>query len=181
IARNTLSEVTEQITMEKQYESYEYVTATLEKHNITTLLNELTFDFPESHFNEFYGNLLDLLKPSNAKPIHRSSFEQQNEVYSMHKQIKALDTQNYISLFEENSLLLEKSQELRKTIELNDTSSEFKELLERIEERNRRLESIKLRSEQIISEVEKINDLINTKESMLYKINDRIREYYKSE
>ena len=99
----------------------------------------------------------------------------------MHKKIQSINAQHYVELFDENAVLLEKSQELRKAIDLNDNSSEFKELLERIEESNRRLEQIKMISEKQEDEMNEINEQIKHKEIALIKLNDRIREYYKSE
>ncbi|MCJ8014177.1 DNA sulfur modification protein DndD [Paenibacillus sp. KQZ6P-2] len=185
IVRETLSQVAEQIAVEKHYDSYEYVAATLEKDHLFQLVKDLTqssnFNFSDQQMEGFHSGLMDLLRPTNAGTLHRSSFEQQNEIYMMHKRIQSLDAQKYIELFDENAVLLEESQELRKAIDLNDTSSEFKELLQRIEERNRRLEQIRIQSEQNAAEVEEINEQIKVKDATLNKINDKIREYYKSE
>lgn len=185
ISRDILAEVAEQVGVEKQNESFEYVAATLDKNALSELLKDLpqssNFIDSDQHLDELYTGLINLLKPENARTLHRSSFEQQNEIYTVHKQILSTEPKKYIELFDENSALLEESQELRKAIDLNDTSSEFRELLQRIEERNRRLEQIKIQSEQIFMEIDKINEQIKAKEAALNKINDKIREYYKSE
>lgn len=185
IARETLAKVTEQIANEKQYNSYEFMTGAVKKDHLSHLLNDLTksshFNFSDQQIEDFHKGLMNLIKPSNDRVLHRSSFEQQNEIYTMHKRIESLNAQHYIDLFNENAALLEKSQELRKAIDLNDSSSEFKELLQRIEERNRRLEQIKILSEKQVADIEGITDQIKLKEAELIKLNDKIREYYKSE
>ncbi|MCM3001279.1 DNA sulfur modification protein DndD [Paenibacillus cellulositrophicus] len=185
IARETLAKVAEQIASEKNYDSFEYVKTTLKKNHLSHLLSNLlqssNSNFSDQQVESFHKGLLDLLKPSKTEVFHRSSFEQQNEIYSMHKKIQSINAQHYIELFDENAVLLEKSQELRKAIDLNDNSSEFKELLERIEKRHRKLEQIKIISEKQLDEINEINEQIKLKEIDLNKLNDKIREYYKSE
>lgn len=157
----------------------------MKKDHLSQLLNSLTpssdLNLSDQQVESLHSGLLDLIKPSITEVFHRSSFEQQNEVYSMHKKIQSINAQHYVELFDENAVLLEKSQELRKAIDLNDNSSEFKELLERIEDSNRRLEQIKMISEKQEDEMNEINEQIKHKEIALIKLNDRIREYYKSE
>lgn len=185
IARETLAKVTDQIAKEKDYDSFEYINTTLKKDHLSQLLSSLTpssdLNLSDQQVESLHSGLLDLIKPSITEVFHRSSFEQQNEVYSMHKKIQSINAQHYVELFDENAVLLEQSQELRKAIDLNDNSSEFKELLERIEESNRRLEQIKMISEKQEDEINEINEQIKHKEIALIKLNDRIREYYKSE
>ncbi|MFI2859245.1 DNA sulfur modification protein DndD [Paenibacillus sp. JSM ZJ436] len=183
IARETLEKVSNQIAREKDYDSFEYISTNLKKNHLSQLLSSLSrssdLNFSDQQVERFHKDLLNLFKPSITEVFHRSSFEQQNEVYTMHKKIQSINAQHYVELFDENTALLEKSQKLRKAIALNDNSSEFKELLERIEESNRRLEQVKMISEKLDEEMNEIDEQIKLKEIGLTKLNDKIREYYK--
>lgn len=185
IARETLGQVANQIFEEKQMDSYEFVATTLEKDSLRQLMSGLHHDTVDNLDNidieNLYQGILEIIKPSNIQALHRASFEQQSEIHNLNKQIKSTEITHYLNLFDENAKLLEESQELRKAIELNDESSEFKELLNRIEERTREVEQLKLLIEQNSSDILILQDNIKLKETASYKIDEKIREYHKTE
>lgn len=185
IARNQLEEVDRQLRIEKQYESFEFVASALEKNKLDQLVNNLQSDIGSREFrldiNQLYVGILEMLQPEEAQLIHRASFEQQSEIHSLFKQIKSLEVSNYIALFDENAKLLEETQELRKTIEKNDQSSEFKDLLENIEVKTQRVEQLKLLTEQYQNEIHMLIENIQTKEAFANKLREKINEYHKGE
>ncbi|MFD1175366.1 DNA sulfur modification protein DndD [Paenibacillus puldeungensis] len=185
IARNQLEEVDRQLQIEKQYESFEFVASALEKNKLDQLVNNLQSNVGamESRLdiNQLYDGILEMLQPEEAQLIHRASFEQQSEIHSLFKQVKSLMASNYIALFDENAKLLEETQELRKAIEKNDQSSEFKVLLENIEVKTQRVEQLKLLTEQYQNEIQTLSELIQTKEALANKLREKINEYHKGE
>ncbi|MGE7827625.1 DNA sulfur modification protein DndD [Paenibacillus sp. NPDC093718] len=185
IARNQLEEVDRQLRVEKQYESFEFVAAALEKNKLVQLVNSLQSDSgslkSKLDVNQLYEGILEMLQPEEAQLIHRASFEHQSEIHSLFKQITSLKVLNYIALFDENAKLLEETQELRKAIEKNDSSSEFKDLLENIELKTKRVEQLKILTEQYQNEIQILTENIQTKETFANKTREKIKEYHKGE
>ncbi|GJM75263.1 hypothetical protein HMSSN036_74790 [Paenibacillus macerans] len=131
--------------------------------------------------NQLYYGILEMLRPEEAQLFHRASFEQQSEIHSLFKQVRSLEVSNYIALFDENAKLLEETQELRKAIEKNDQSSEFKDILENIEVKTQRVEQLKLLAEQYQNEIQTLSENIQTKEAFANKLREKINEYHKGE
>lgn len=183
ISRETLGDVAKQLSEEKQFESYEFIASTLNEDSLSTLLNRVHPDGVESNINanDLYAGLLQLIKPNDVNVIHRASFEQQSEIHSLNKKVQDIDNKFYINLFDINAKMLDESQKLRKSIELNDESSEFSELLDRIEERTREVEHLKLVIENTSAEILQIKETIKTIAYALDKINDKIKEHHKAE
>ncbi|HWO96383.1 MAG TPA: DNA sulfur modification protein DndD [Bacillus sp. (in: firmicutes)] len=185
IARNLLEEVDRQLQTEKQYESFEFVTSALEKNKLDQLVNNLQSNIgameTKLDVNQLYAGILEMLQPEEVKLIHRASFEQQSEIHNLFRQVKSIEVSNYIALFDENARLLEETQELRKAIEKNDQSSEFKDLLENIEVKTQRVEQLKLLIEQYQNEIQTLSETIQSKEAFANKIREKINEYHKGE
>lgn len=185
IVRNQLEEIDRQLRIEKQYESFEYVASALEKNKLDQLVNNLQSNIGSMETildaNQLYEEIIKILQPKGAQLIHRASFEQQSEIHSLYKQVKSLEVSKYIALFEENANLLEETQELRRKIEKNDQSSEFKDLLENIESKTQRVEQLKLLTEQYQNEIQTLSESIQTKEAFADKLREKINEYHKGE
>lgn len=185
IARNQLEKVIRQLRIEKQYESFEFVASALEKSKLDQLINNLQLESnslkSRLNVNQLYDGILEMLQPEDTRLVHRASFEQQSEVHSLLKQIQALTVSNYIAMFDENATLLEEAQEHRKAIEKNDQSSEFKDLLESIELKTKRVEQLRLLIEQHHNEIQSLTESIQTKEAIANKIREKIKEYHKGQ
>ncbi|MDT0121085.1 DNA sulfur modification protein DndD [Paenibacillus sp. RRE4] len=184
IARKQLQQVDHQLNAEKQYESYEYAANTLKQDKLTSLLTSTlgqTKEIESSEMKSIFEGILDLIKPNHTELIHRASFEQRSEIHNLNKQLEALNITDYVNRFDENALLLKESQELRTKLETNDQASEFKELLERIEKKTKLSEQHKILVEQLGSEIHNLTETLHTKLSQKDKVEEKIREYHKSE
>lgn len=184
IARKQLRQVYDQLNGEKQYESYDYVANSLEEEKLASLLNHVlgpSKEVDEREVTSVFEGLLNLIKPDQTKLIHRASFEQRSEIHNLNKQIQALNVSEYVSRFDENAILLKESQELRTQLETNDQASEFKELLERIEQKTKQAEQHNMMMEQIEFEIQALSESLHAKILQKEKVEDKIREYHKSE
>ncbi|MFB8372271.1 DNA sulfur modification protein DndD [Paenibacillus taichungensis] len=184
IARKQLKQVYHQLNGEKQYESYDYVANSLVEEKLASLLNNVlgpSKEVDEREVTSVFEGLLNLIKPDQTKLIHRASFEQRSEIHNLNKQIQALNVTEYVSRFDENAILLKESQELRTQLETNDQASEFKELLERIEQKTKQAEQHNMMMEQIELEIQALSESLHAKILQKEKVEDKIREYHKSE
>ncbi|WJM09278.1 DNA sulfur modification protein DndD [Paenibacillus sp. PK1-4R] len=184
IARKQLRLVYHQLNGEKQFESYDYVANSLVEEKLASLLNNVlgsSKEIDEREVTSVFEGLLNLIKPDQTKLIHRASFEQRSEIHNLNKQIQALNVTEYVSRFDENAILLKESQELRTQLETNDQASEFKELLERIEQKTKQAEQHNMMMEQIELEIQALSESLHAKILQKEKVEDKIREYHKSE
>lgn len=184
IARRQLEQVDIQLELEKHNESYEFIAATLEKERLNSLINNIFASKNVSGGNDvdsLYNGILDLIKPNQTALLHRASFEQRSEVHNLNKQIQNVDASKIVKLFDENAALLEESQSLRKKVETNDQSSEFKELLEQIENKTKQVEQHNIMIKQLESEIQSLSESRSEKRLLRNKVEERIREHYKSE
>ncbi|QYK60762.1 DNA sulfur modification protein DndD [Paenibacillus sp. S25] len=183
IARTQLKEVARQLSLEKEHESYEFVASTLEKNKLNELLTNLQKNTTSAmiDMDQLYEGILNLIRPENIQLLHRASFEQQSEIHSLYRQIQTLDPSSFIQLFDANTKLLEEAQNFRKAVERNDQASEFKDLLESIENKTKRIEQLKLTIELASSEVDTLKENIRIKTTASNKITEKIRDFHKAE
>ncbi|TDL64177.1 DNA sulfur modification protein DndD [Paenibacillus amylolyticus] len=184
IARKQLQQVDYQLNAEKQYESYEYAANTLKQDKLTSLLTSTLGKYKEIdnfEMKAIFEGILNLIKPNQTELIHRASFEQRSEIHNLNKQLEGLNITDYVNRFDENAILLKESQELRTQLETNDQASEFKELLERIEQKTKHVEQQKMLIEQLGSEIQNHSESLHAKLSQKDKVEEKIREYHKSE
>lgn len=190
IARKQLEEVNQQLIGEKNYESYEFVMTALEKKKLNQLIQTMNpskdllssqGDAPLLDVDELYNGILEILKPDNIHLLHRASFAQRSEIHNLFNRIMAIDINSYITLFDKNASLLEEAQKLRKAVERNDQSSEFKEILNNIESKTKEAEQFKLLLEQQTYDIQLLRENIQSKVLASSKITDKIREFHKAE
>ncbi|MFD1886877.1 DNA sulfur modification protein DndD [Paenibacillus wenxiniae] len=185
MTRDLLGRVVKQLNLEKENESFEYASSALDKNKLNDLIHELQQSIGQIHvtydIDHLHKGILSIMQPENIKLIHRASFAQRSEIQNLFNQIQKIDAQDYIQRFDQNAKMLEQSQKLRKLIENNDQSSEFKEILEQIEIKTKRVEQLRLLIEQYNKEVHEANETIRLHTLASNKITDKIREYHKAE
>lgn len=185
ITRDLLGKVVKQLDVEKENESFEYVASSLEKNKLVELIRQLQQatqkQILELDVDQLHKGILEIMQPENIQLLHQSSFSQRSEIHNLLIQIQKLDPKHYLQLFDQNAKMLIEAQEIRKAIEQNDHSSEFKELLEQIEVKTKHVEQLRLFVEQSIKEVQEANERIHILTVALDKITDKIHEYHKTE
>lgn len=185
ITKNLLTSVDSQMDQEKIFESFEYVASTLSIEKVNKLSEEIVPNSSsintEEYSNNLYNGLLELLKPENNNLIHRASFSQRSEIRSLLNKINNVTPEAYHKLFNENAKLLEEAQQLRKAIEENDRSSDFKELLDQIEVNALQLEQKRALSEQQQEQQLQLEEQIKSLKVDLEKVNQRLVDRAKTE
>ncbi|MNB78866.1 recombination protein F [compost metagenome] len=185
IARDLLGKVVKQLDLEKDIESFEYVTSSLEKNKLIELLGKFQkinkSQNIEIDIDELHKGILNIMQPENIQLLHRASFAQRSEIHNLFSHIQKLEPKHYLQLFDQNADLLVRAQTIRKAIEQNDQSSEFKDLLEQIETKTKRVENLRLLVEQAAREIQELCDTIQQYTISSNKITDKIREHHKAE
>ncbi|MDO3408389.1 DNA sulfur modification protein DndD [Saccharibacillus sp. CPCC 101409] len=185
IAKDLLIKVVKQLDLEKENESFEYVSSALEKNKLNELVRKLQQSTAQSdvrlNIDQLHKGILEIMQPENIQLIHRASFAQRSEIHNLFKQIEQIDPKQYIQLYDRNAELLTEAQKLRKAIEVNDQSSEFKEILAQIETKTKRVEQLRLLIEQYNKDIHEATETIRLHTAASNKITDKIREYHKAE
>ncbi|WPP40716.1 DNA sulfur modification protein DndD [Paenibacillus hunanensis] len=185
MTRDLLGSVVKQLDLEKENESFEYASSALDKNKLNNLICELQLTVGQTNtiydIDLLHKGILAIMQPENIELIHRASFTQRSEIQNLFNQIQKIDARKYIKLFDQNAKMLEESQKLRKAIEINDQSSEFKEILEQIEIKTKRVEQLRLLIDQYNKEIQEADDSIRLHTLASNKITDKIRDYHKAE
>lgn len=181
IAKDLLSKVVKQLDLEKENESFEYVSSSLEIEKLKALVHQLQQSNVNLDIAQLHKGILEIMQPENIELIHRASFAQRSEIHNLFKQIEQIDPKQYIQLYDRNAELLIEAQRLRKAIEVNDQSSEFREILAQIETKTKRVEQLRLLIEHYNKEIHEATETIRLHTTAANKITDKIREYHKAE
>lgn len=181
IAKDLLSKVVKQLDLEKENESFEYVSSALEIEKLNALVHQLQQSNVNLDIAQLHKGILEIMQPENIELIHRASFAQRSEIHNLFKQIEQIDPKQYIELYDRNAELLIEAQRLRKAIEVNDQSSEFREILAQIETKTKRVEQLRLLIEQYNKEIHEATETVRVHTAAANKITDKIREYHKAE
>ncbi|NGZ74984.1 DNA sulfur modification protein DndD [Saccharibacillus alkalitolerans] len=181
IAKDLLSKVVKQLDLEKENESFEYVSSALEIEKLNALVHQLQKSNVSLDIAQLHKGILEIMQPENIQLIHRASFAQRSEIHNLFKQIEQIDPKQYIQLYDRNAELLIEAQRLRKAIEVNDQSSEFREILAQIETKTKRVEQLRLLIEHYNKEIHEATETIRLHTAAANKITDKIREYHKAE
>ncbi|MGG0465252.1 DNA sulfur modification protein DndD [Priestia aryabhattai] len=182
--RSLLSQVQKQMEHEQANETYEHVNQMLGKINLKPISqgiekfvgNEMD---SESITSNIIAELMNHINPNLEKVIHRASFQQRSEIEHIINKIDHQTIQSYLSLFEENQTLLTESKELRDQLKTNDDSSEFKDILNTIEQFSNQLEKLKHEKEIKETQMNEVTKYIETTEIDLMHVRKQINESQK--
>ncbi|MCD1261999.1 DNA sulfur modification protein DndD [Paenibacillus athensensis] len=184
LVRELIEEVDQQMEREKHHESHALVHKQLNKAVWNSMLKKIAIDHEpvkKEYASIIYKEILNLF-PLMAEPqIHLASFEQRSEIRTLMTRLQAINKEEFESLFLENGHLLEKAQTLRKTVEENDRTSEFTDILEQIEELTRQIEVQRQHLEQKDQHCVLLNEEIRTIQSELIKAHEKLHESKKNE
>lgn len=139
MTKNLVEETREQISKEEKFQLYTTLEKSLTKEkliNITSYLELMNSD----KVDELKDMILDTVKPdSNLKTVHNASFSESTQVENIYNQLQQPIMNQYLSLIEENRLKLTKYQQLREQVRINDKSSEFTSMIDRMEHLSREI------------------------------------------
>jgi DNA sulfur modification protein DndD len=162
--RTLLNDVKNQMELEKSLETVEHFKKLLTPSNLDILIDKLTDSTVSAVKEDLQENLLngllDVITQDNKdiNLIHKPSFSQRLEIENIYTNVKKISSANYLEKISENQGLLKESHEYRKKIEINDRTTDFKEILEKIQKLT---EETTLLSNELETEKEKQIELTN--------------------
>jgi DNA sulfur modification protein DndD len=174
LVRGLFFDANKQMELEYSFELHEQLSQKLTNEKIDELFEDI-ISTPSEHSNELKSRFLSLFPKPDSDPIHRVSFAQRSDIQSTVGKLEKLNINSYIETIEENQRLLDEAKALRKKIELNDSTHDFKNIISEIEDitkdvnnLEKRLMEIEMERESLghrIAEAEKARD--NKKQQLL--------------
>jgi DNA sulfur modification protein DndD len=134
LTKDLLLETRDQIQNEESYQLFKQLNRKLTKENLNNILQSITGSFTSNDSQELKMNILNLVKPENdIIPIHGASFSEHSLIENMCLSVSSNTDKNYLKVIEVNKAKLTELQDLREKLVINDTTSEFSEMIERME------------------------------------------------
>ncbi|WP_088102993.1 DNA sulfur modification protein DndD [Halalkalibacter urbisdiaboli] len=139
LAKDLLHDVKRQMELEQSFELYEQVATSLTEDKMNSLLKTITenskveISNPVEVSQSLRSEFLSLFPAPDVEYVHRVSFEQRSKIEAILDKVDNINPDDFINLLEENQTLLDKAKEIRKKIEVNDSTEDFKELLDKID------------------------------------------------
>lgn len=147
MVRDLVSKTNIQMNEEQSIESYTYIKSKLDLETLQRKVNNLSYKFQidsdKDYSNELYTEIMDIFKPINEQTLHRASFAQKTEINYLNHSLDKININTFINMYEENTILLERIQQLKQQLDTNDNSSEFKMLIDAIEVLTQQIEQKK--------------------------------------
>ncbi len=177
--RKLLKKVKAQMNEEKTHEILEFLSNGLSEEKVSKLLTniEATGNVEVNNRDELQSQLkdevLNLFNTDNQDYIHRASFTQRSEIENIVSQLEKISISSYREKIAENQEQLSVASNLRKQIEINDKTNDFKEILSEIETLNQKIMKLEqknndIREANLDLEI-KINELTNNIETLKQK------------
>ncbi len=172
LSKSLLKEVQGQLVWENEQQVYEEIEKKLSLKAVKRIIDSLPVKQDnESAVELLRQNILSELKPTENTAgafIHRASFKQRNQIEEINNYIQETNAQYFINLIELNQRLLEQLQELRKKLRTNDSTNEFAQMLQQMEDYQKEiakseieLEQLKLRKTKLKEQLKELQQKIN--------------------
>jgi DNA sulfur modification protein DndD len=175
LTKDLLLETRDQIQNEESYQLFKQLNKKLTNENLDNILQSITGSFTSNASQELKLKILNLVKPENdINSIHGASFSEHSLIENMFLSVSSNTDKKYLKVIEENKAKLTELQGLREKLVINDTTSEFSDMIERLEEiqhslimieeehksNDTRLNESKLDLETTISSIDKIHNIL---------------------
>ncbi|WP_280771815.1 DNA sulfur modification protein DndD [Salipaludibacillus daqingensis] len=188
LVRNLLTDVQQQMISEKEIESYDFVSKSVDTNQLTNLASKLKASGLSAEINNeksleqlLLDEFLTAIKPDDSSFIHRASFNQRTEIETILNELKKLDKHKYIDLYSENQSLLSKLKKLKNQVEDNDKNQDFKELFDKMQELNQQIEQSNVKVDKIDQQLINLNEVITKLNTDHERIKTKLIESTKSE
>jgi DNA sulfur modification protein DndD len=186
LVKEQLLQVQEQMHLEQENETHEYIKNSVKPEQLAPLVDSirslgLSIDQGRSIENILLDGILKSIAPKGINLIHRASFNQRSEIEALALRLQKINANVYIDLLVENNKLLKEAQILRKKIEENDKNTDFKDLLNSIQQLSQEIEKEKQAIDNLDLELEAIHEKIDQANQTIERLKLKIINSSKSD
>lgn len=147
IARQTLTDTRNQIKNESGSQLFKQLDAQLTDEKIESLAKNLSLS-NSLKTNTLKRAILDILMPQNmVSQFQFASFSESSLIEGMFQKTKKNELDIYLNKLNKNKEQLQELNDLRHKLKINDTTSEFSEMISKMEKMNNTLQELKNKKE----------------------------------
>lgn len=162
LTRNLLNQTREQIKEEESIQLHKQLDSILTDGKIKDLLHSIDGSLNPDISNKLRSGILDLLKPrDNIIQIHEASFSESSLIENMHLIVSGERDKDTIQLIQENRDKLIELQDLKQKLKINDSTSEFNDLILQMETKQQEIPKLEVQIIQTKDELKEIQQELN--------------------
>ncbi|WP_043931890.1 DNA sulfur modification protein DndD [Bacillus sp. EB01] len=181
LGKKLLNETKDQIHAEEALLIFKQLDSKLTDTKLEQVLISISGATDQISKSKLKAHMLDLVKPENEIiQIHGASPAESSHVGNI---ISMLTNESYtkiLGLIEENKVLLLELQELRTKIKINDSTTEFSEMLIKLESHQKTLSELNIQIQNLKAEIETANQQLNDTLTAIEKIHSLLKESEKT-
>ncbi|WP_421377982.1 DNA sulfur modification protein DndD [Bacillus salacetis] len=174
LAKELVNETREQLVDEEKFQLYSSLNEQLTGDKISAILEKLQLKNDETKNQLLKDEILSTVKPSDETGIiHGASFSESRQVENVYQEVQGQKLEFYQQRIQENKDKLIEAQGLREKLKVNDSSSEFSDMLEKMEKFNEELSNVskeiddqKMKEDELRTSLLQINSSIENIETM---------------
>jgi DNA sulfur modification protein DndD len=181
LAKQLVIETREQLVDEEKFQLFASLEEKLTSDKINTILEQLEIPQVEDKKQVLKNEILSTVRPSDDTGIiHGASFSESRQIENTYQEVQSDNTESNQRLIDENKTKLKEIQALKEKIKVNDSSSEFSDMLVKMEKSNEQLSKLSIKIEESNTLKEELANSINQVNSAIEDIELKFRDQEKS-
>jgi DNA sulfur modification protein DndD len=181
LAKDMVKNTREQLLNEEKFQLFSSLDEKLTSDKIKNILSKIDVQSNETFEEVLRQEILSTVKPGvDTGIIHGASFSEGNQVENIYQEVQNNTLDSYLDQIEENKTKLKEIQGLRGKLKINDSSSEFSDMVSEMEKYSNQLHSISQEIEANHHSINEIRDQLNKVNSSIETIELKFRDQEKS-
>lgn len=158
LTKNLINETRKQMKEEEALHLYRQLSSLLTDEKIKDIIHSTNLPNNANISNTLRENILNLLKPEKTIiQIHEASFSESSLVENIHLIISSDRNKEILELIEKNKEKLLKLQELKEKLKVNDSTSEFSDMIFKMQDYQQKIYQIEEKIENFREQIEIYN------------------------
>lgn len=155
LSRSLLIKTKKQLDDEETVHLFEQLESKLSNEKLADILDSLSS--PKYNLDVLKTKILDIVQPDpNLIQIHGASFSESSLIENMYMKINKFNKQHPLNILKDNKNKLKSLSDLKVSLKINDTTNEFREMLDKMEKLQHSLSQL---DSQISKAEEKLSEL----------------------
>lgn len=182
LSKELLLETRNQIQEEEKLQLYNLLYNRLTDKQMNKVLTSVSNSLDETQAKMIKEKVLDLIKPTkDIHTIHEASFSEASLMENMCISVSSQRAQNIINLIDENRIRLNQQQALREKLKINDSSNEFSEMIQQMEQLQQTIMQLEHDIPTLLSQLDQLKNELELNNNAINKIESQLRSSKKTQ
>lgn len=156
LTKRLVKETREQIKEEEAIQLYKQLHSKLTEDKIKIILQSMNMPDDSDRSSKLRDEILNLLKPSDdIIQIHEASLSESSLIENIFLQVSGYRDKEILQMILENKEKLNELQKLKETLKINDSTTEFKDMILRMQDYQQKIYQLNQEIETLNKELEK--------------------------